>query len=111
MPEHLKIDKACPSATETREGWSRWLTGVLTGPVKGVATGSVFLEGVLPQDEFLDRLRSEIRRVDRSQAPLSMVLFMLGVVTGTYPDQLFQEVLERKGNQSKILTLQEGRDG
>ena len=114
-------------------------------------------------------MRYEKRRVDRSQAPLSMALFVLGeellrdakklrgflvnvkrgtretdikgwvthqilglllpdtdgpgakrcvellknghheqtctVVTGTYPDQLFQEVLEQNGDQSKIFTL------
>jgi hypothetical protein len=164
MLEDLKMDKACPSATETREGWGRWLSGIFKGTAEGTAADSIFQEGVLPQDEFLERLCSEKRRVDRSQAPLSLALFVLGeqllrdtkklrgflvnvkrttretdikgwvtdeilglllpdtdgpgakrclellnngrleqtytAVTGTYPDRLFQEVLEQNGNQS-----------
>jgi hypothetical protein len=169
------MNKAYHSATGARESWGRWLTGVLKGPAKRAAADPVVLEGVLPQEEFLERLRSEKRRVDRSRAPLSIALFVLGeellrdgkklrgflvnvkrglretdikgwvthqilglllldtdgpgakrclellnngrqeqtctVVTGTYPDQLFQEVLEQNGDQSKISTLREERDG
>jgi len=138
---------------------------------QGVEEGAVpiYMEGILPKGEFLEQMRFEKRRVDRSQAPLSMALFVLGeellrdakklrgflvnlkrgtretdikgwissralglllpdtdgpgaerclellkngrhqqactVVTGTYPDQLFQEVLEQTEDQSKIFTL------
>lgn len=139
--------------------------------IQGVEAGAypIYMEGILPKGEFLEQMRFEKRRVDRSQAPLSMALFVLGeellrdakklrgflvnlkrgtretdvkgwithqtlglllpdtdgpgaqrcvellvnggsrqtctVVTGTYPDQLFQEVLEQTGDQSKIFSL------
>jgi exopolysaccharide biosynthesis polyprenyl glycosylphosphotransferase len=138
---------------------------------QGVEAGAIpiYMEGILSKGEFLEQMRFEKRRVDRSQAPLSMALFVLGeellrdakklrgflvnlkrgtretdikgwissqalglllpdtdapgaqrcvellnnghrqpvctVVTGTYPDQLFQEVLEQTDDQSKIFTL------
>ena len=130
----------------------------------------IYMEGILSKGEFLEQMRFEKRRVDRSQAPLSMALFVLGeelirdakklrgflvnlkrgtretdikgwlgfralglllpdtdgpgaercvellnndghrqpactVVTGTYPDQLFQEVLEQTDDQAKIFTM------
>jgi exopolysaccharide biosynthesis polyprenyl glycosylphosphotransferase len=133
------------------------------------AAAPVHMEGILSKGEFLEQLRFEKRRVDRSQAPLSMALFVLGedllrdarklrgflvdlkrgtretdikgwigfralglllpdtdgpgaqrcvellnngrpqppctVMTGTYPDVLFQQVLEQNVDQSKIFTL------
>ena len=138
---------------------------------QGVEEGAtpIYMEGILSKGEFLEQMRFEKRRVDRSQAPLSMALFVLGeellrdakklrgflvnlkrgtretdikgwisfralglllpdtdgpgaercvellnnghrqpactVVTGTYPDQLFQEVLEQTDDQAKIFTL------
>ena len=49
----------------------------MTGPDEENTAGPVFLEGVLPQEEFLERLRIEKRRVDRVGNPLSMALFFL----------------------------------
>ena len=139
---------------------------------QGVEEGAapIYMEGILSKGEFLEQMRFEKRRVDRSQAPLSMALFVLGeellrdvkklrgflvnlkrgtretdikgwissralglllpdtdgpgaercvellnnnghrqpactVVTGTYPDQLFQEVLEQTDDQAKIFTM------
>jgi exopolysaccharide biosynthesis polyprenyl glycosylphosphotransferase len=139
---------------------------------QGVEEGAtpIYMEGILSKGEFLEQMRFEKRRVDRSQAPLSMALFVLGeelirdakklrgflvnlkrgtretdikgwlgfralglllpdtdgpgaercvellnnnghrqpactVVTGTYPDQLFQEVLEQTDDQAKIFAM------
>jgi hypothetical protein len=166
------MSKAYHFATGAREGWGRWLSGVLKGPTDGTAADSIFLERVLPQDEFLERLRSEKRRVDRSRAPLSLSLFVLGeellrdakklrgflvnvkqgtretdikgwvshqilglllpdtdgpgakrclelltnsrqeqictVVTGTYPDQFLEWVLQQTQDQSKMFSLDRG---
>ena len=170
LPEDLKMDIAIRSTTEARESWERWPSGVLTGSAEGTAADPVFLEGVLPQEEFLERLRFEKRRVDRSGNPLSMALFFLkeelladarklreflvsikrdtretdlkgwvngsifgllmldtddsgahkcvellvngrtktvcDVLTGTYPDRLFDEILEKTGAEPRIFSLE-----
>jgi hypothetical protein len=72
------MNRAYHFATGARESWGHWFSGVLKGPTERTAANSIFLERVLPQDEFLERLRSEKRRVDRSRAPLSLALFVLG---------------------------------
>jgi lipopolysaccharide/colanic/teichoic acid biosynthesis glycosyltransferase len=163
------MDIAMRSTTEALENWERWPYGVLTGSAEGTVAESIFLEGVLPQEEFLERLRFEKRRADRSGNPLSMALFFLkkelladakklreflvsikrdiretdlkgwvnetifgllmldtddlgahkcvallvngrtktvcDVQTGTYPDRLFDEILEKSGAEPKIFSL------
>jgi hypothetical protein len=49
----------------------------LTGSAEGIVADPGFLKGILPQEEFLERLRFEKLRVDRSGNPLSMALFFL----------------------------------
>jgi hypothetical protein len=71
------MDKAIYSSTGDRERWGSWFSGVMTGPAEEKAADPVFLEGVLPREEFLERLRLEKRRVDRIGNPLSMALFFL----------------------------------
>ena len=164
------MDNALRSTTEALENWERWPYSVLTGSAEGTAAESVFLEGVLPQEEFLEQLRFEKRRADRSGNPLSMALFFLkeelladagklreflvsikrdtretdlkgwvngiifgllmldtgdsgahecveplingqtktgcDVLTGTYPDRLFDEILEKSGAESRIFSLE-----
>jgi hypothetical protein len=72
------MNKAYHSAPGALESWGRWISGILKGPGEGTTGDSVFPMGVLPQDDFLKRLLSEKRRVDRSQAPLSLAVFELG---------------------------------
>ena len=71
------MDKAIYASTGDRESWGRNPSGVLAGSTEENTADSVFLEGVLPQEEFLERLRLEKRRVDRVGNPLSMTLFFL----------------------------------
>jgi lipopolysaccharide/colanic/teichoic acid biosynthesis glycosyltransferase len=71
------MDNSICSATEARESWGRWPSGVLTGPAEENTADPLYLEGVLPQEDFLERLRLEKRRVDRVGNPLSMTLFFL----------------------------------
>jgi len=130
---------------------------------------SLHLEGILPKEKFLERLRLEKRRVNRSKGPLSMALLelredlvqdtrkqrellvylksktretdikgwvnrrILGLLlldtdgpgarccvkllengrpgsiseiySGTYPDQLFQEILDQTGTKLQIVSL------
>jgi exopolysaccharide biosynthesis polyprenyl glycosylphosphotransferase len=164
------MDIAIRPTTEARESWERWPSGILTGTAEGTAADPVILEGVLPQEEFLERLRFEKRRVDRFGNPLSMALFFLkeelladakklreflvsikrdtretdlkgwvkrnifgllmldtdgsgahkcmellvngrtktvcDVLTGTYPDRLFSEILEKTGAEPRIFSLE-----
>ncbi len=65
------------AAAEAQEAGDTGLSGPWTGPAEGVAGDPLFLEGVLPREEFLERLHFEKRRVDRSGKPLSMTLFFL----------------------------------
>ena len=158
------------STTAAQEGWDRWPSGVLTGSAEETAADAVFLEGVLPQEEFIGRLDFEKRRVDRSGNPLSLALFFLkeelpadsgrlrqflvsikrdtretdlkgwvkgnifgllmpdtddagarrcvellvnnrtkpvcNVLTGTYPDRLFEEILEKAEAGTRIFSLE-----
>ena len=71
------MDNAIYASTGDGESWGRNPSGVLAGPTEENTADSVFLEGVLPQEEFLERLRLEKRRVDRVGNPLSMALFFL----------------------------------
>ena len=164
------MDIAFRSTTEALENWERWPSEVLTGSAEGTVAYPVSLEGVLPQEEFLERLRFEKLRVDRSGNPLSMALFFLKeelladarklreflvsikrdtretdlkgwvngnifgllmldtgesgahecveplingqtktgceVLTGTYPDRLFSEILEKTGAEPRIFSLE-----
>jgi lipopolysaccharide/colanic/teichoic acid biosynthesis glycosyltransferase len=164
------MNNALLSTTEALENWERWPSEVLTGTAEGTAADPVFLEGVLPQEEFLERLRFEKRRVDRSGNPISMALFFLkeelladarklreflvsikrdtretdlkgwvngsifgllmldtdcsgsykcveplvngrpktgcDVLTGTYPDRIFSEILEKTGAEPKMFSLE-----
>jgi lipopolysaccharide/colanic/teichoic acid biosynthesis glycosyltransferase len=68
------MDNAIYSATENRGSWP---SGILTGPAEENTADPLFLEGVLPQEDFLERLHFEKRRVDRIGNPLSMALFFL----------------------------------
>jgi hypothetical protein len=170
IPEKNDMKKTAPFLTDARESWDRWPAGVPAGSVDEVASDPAFLERVLPREEFLDRLRFEKRRVDRSGAPLSLALFFLKedllkdvrklreflvaikrdtretdlkgwvndsvfglllpdtdgpgahkcvellfngrprtvceVLTGTYPDRLFTEILEKTGAEQRILSLE-----
>jgi lipopolysaccharide/colanic/teichoic acid biosynthesis glycosyltransferase len=158
------------STTEALENWGRWPSEALTGSAEGTVAYPVSLEGVLPQEEFLERLRFEKLRVDRSGNPLSMALFFLkeevvadarklreflasikrdtretdlkgwvngnifgllmldtdgsgshkcveplvngqiktgcDVLTGTYPDRLFSEILEKTEADPRIFSLE-----
>ena len=164
------MDIAFRSTTEALESWERWPSEVLTGSAEGTVAYPVSLEGVLPQEEFLERLRFEKLRVDRSGNPLSMALFFLkeelladarklreflvsikrdtretdlkgwvsgnifgllmldtdgpgshkcveplvngqtktgcDVLTGTYPDRLFSEILEKTRAEPRIFSLE-----
>jgi len=71
------MDTAFRSTTEALENWERWPSEVLTGSAEWIGVYPVSLEGVLPQEEFLERLRFEKLRVDRSGNPLSIALFFL----------------------------------
>jgi len=170
MPE-VKKTKYLSTASEGLDRLPEEVQSALYLSAQGVEVDAtpIYMEGILPKREFLEQMRSEKRRVDRSQAPLSMAFFVLGeellrdakklrgflvnvkrgtretdikgwvthqtlglllpdtdgpgakrcvellknghqeqtctVVTGTYPDQLFQEVLGLNGDQSKIFTL------
>ena len=163
--------KSMSAALEGVDRLSEAVQSALNLSAQGVEEGAtpIYMEGILSKGEFLEQMRFEKRRVDRSQAPLSMALFVLNeellrdakklrgflvnlkrgtretdikgwigsrslglllpdtdgpgaerclellkngrhqqactVVTGTYPDQLFQEVLEQTEDQSKIFTL------
>jgi lipopolysaccharide/colanic/teichoic acid biosynthesis glycosyltransferase len=160
------MDIAIRPITEARESRERQPSGALSG----TAADPLFLEGVLPQEEFLERLRFEKRRADRSGNPLSMALLFLkeelladarklreflvstmrdtretdlkgwvnrnifgllmldtddsgahkcvgllvsggtkpvcNVLTGTYPDRLFDEILEKTGVEPRIFSLE-----
>ena len=164
------MDTAFRSTTEALENWGRWPSEALTGSAEGTVADPGFLKGVLPQEEFLERLRFEKLRVDRSGNPLSMALFFLkeelladarklreflvsikrdtretdlkgwvngnifgllmldtddsgshecveplvngqtktgcDVLTGTYPDRLFSEILEKAGAEPRIFSLE-----
>jgi lipopolysaccharide/colanic/teichoic acid biosynthesis glycosyltransferase len=164
------MENALRSTTVALENWKRWPSEVLTGSAERTSADPVFLEGVLPQEEFLERLRFEKRRVDRSGNPLSMALFFLkeelladarklreflvsikrdtretdlkgwvngsifgllmldtdgsgshqcveplvngqtktgcDVLTGTYPDRLFDEILEKSRAEPRIFSLE-----
>ncbi len=71
------MDHTFQTAAEAQEGWGPWLSGPWTGPAEAIDNDPLFLEGVLPREEFLERLRFEKSRVDRSGNPLSMTLFYL----------------------------------
>ncbi len=71
------MDNVIYAATEDRESGGSWPAGVLSGPAEENTADPIFMEGVLPQEEFLERLRFEKRRVDRVGNPLSMTLFFL----------------------------------
>ncbi len=169
--------KSMSAALEGLDRLPEAVQSALDLSAQGVREGAapIYMEGILSKGEFLEQMRFEKRRVDRSQAPLSMALFVLGeellrdakklrgflvnlkqgtretdikgwissrvlglllpdtdgpgaercvellkngsrqqactVVTGTYPDQLFQEVLEKTEDQSKIFTLDLEGDG
>jgi hypothetical protein len=77
MPEEKNMNKVMQSVTDTRDSWDRWPSGVLADRAEGAAADPLLLEGIMAQEEFLDRLRFEKRRVDRSGTPLSMALFFL----------------------------------
>jgi hypothetical protein len=62
---------------ETWERWGRRPAGVLSAPTEKAVTERIFVDGVLRREEFLEQLRLEKRRVDRSGNPLSMALFFL----------------------------------
>ena len=164
------MDTAFRSTTKALENWERWPSEALTGSAEGTGAYPVSLEGVLPQEEFLERLRFEKLRVDRSGNPLSMALFFLKeelladarklreflvsikrntretdlkgwvngnifgllmldtdgpgshkcveplvngqaktgceVLTGTYPDRIFSEILEKTGAEPRIFSLE-----
>ena len=164
------MDTAFHSTTEALENWGRWPSEALTGSAEGTVGDPGFLKGVLPQEEFLERLRFEKLRVDRSGNPLSMALFFLkeelladarklreflvsikrdtretdlkgwvngnifgllmldtgdsgahecveplingqtktgcDVLTGTYPDRIFSEILEKTGAEPRIFSLE-----
>jgi lipopolysaccharide/colanic/teichoic acid biosynthesis glycosyltransferase len=164
------MNRVVQPITRTREHWERWPSGILGGAVEGAIDDPLFLEGILPREEFLERLRFEKRRVDRSGTPLSMALFFLkdeslkdtrklreflvsikrdtretdlkgwvngsilgllmldtsgpgaqkcveplvsgrnshvcDMLTGTYPDQLFNEILEKTGAEPRIFSLE-----
>jgi lipopolysaccharide/colanic/teichoic acid biosynthesis glycosyltransferase len=170
MPEVNKV-KSMSTALEGVDRLPKTVQSALNLSALGFEDGAipVYMEGILTKGEFLEQMRFEKRRVDRSQAPLSMALFVIGdellrdakklrgflvnlkrgtretdikgwvnsrtlglllpdtdgpgaercvallnngpphqacaVVTGTYPDQLFQGVLEQTEDQSKIFTL------
>ena len=58
----------------------------------------------LPSKEFLDQLRKEKRRTDRSQAPLSIALLHLDESSGTHENQLelFMDSLRNKTRETDI---------
>ena len=91
------MDNAIYPTTEDRENWGRRPSGVLTGPAEEATADPSFLESILPQEEFLERLRFEKRRVDRLGNPLSMALFFLKpekaeAVPGILPLELVETV-------------------
>jgi lipopolysaccharide/colanic/teichoic acid biosynthesis glycosyltransferase len=170
MPEENHMNRVVQPITRAQEQWDRWPSGTLAGSVEGASDDRLSLEGVLPREEFLERLRFEKRRVDRSGTPLSMALFFLkdellkdtrklreflvsikrdtretdlkgwvngnifgllmldtdgpgaykcvelltngkdgtvgDVLTGTYPDRLFNEILEKTGAEPRIFSLE-----
>jgi len=169
-----KMKKRPIFADQARDSVERWpalAPSVLKLPVAYAETqaDSLPLEGILPKEEFLERLRFEKRRVDRSKVPLSMALLELSedliqdtrkqrellvylksktretdikgwvnrrilglllldtdgpgarccvkllengrsgsifkIYSGTYPDQLFQEILDQTGTEPQIFSL------
>ena len=168
------MDNAFRFTTEDRGTWDPWLSEALPTwnqpPINGAVADPLILKGILPQEEFVERLRFERRLVDRSGAPLSLALFfmkeeLLGdikklrellasikrdtretdlkgwvngsifgllllhtdgsgaqkcaehlvngrtktvcdVLTGTYPDRLFNEILEKNEAEPRIFPLE-----
>ena len=77
----LKMDNAFRFTTEDRGTWDPWLSEALPTwnqpPINGAIADPLILKGILPQEEFVERIRFERRLVARSGAPLSLALFFL----------------------------------
>ena len=71
------MEIAYQSKTEFLQNRDRWPFGVLTGQAEGTSAVPLFIKGVLAREEFIERLRFEKLRVDRSGNPLSIALFFL----------------------------------
>ncbi len=72
--------KSMSTALEGVDRLPEAVQSALNLSVQGVEEGAtpIYMEGILSKGEFLEQMRFEKRRVDRSQAPLSMALFVLG---------------------------------
>jgi lipopolysaccharide/colanic/teichoic acid biosynthesis glycosyltransferase len=174
MSEVDKMKTQQTFADQVQDSVQRWpamAASVLKFPVDFEETraDALPLDGILPKEEFLERLRFEKRRVDRSKGPLSMALLELNedsiqdarkqrellvylksktretdikgwvnrrilglllldtdgpgarccvkllengrsgsiseIYSGTYPDQLFQEILDQTGTEPQIFSL------
>jgi len=75
------MENAFRLTTEAQGSWEPWPSEAFPGwrhpSIDGAVADPLNLEGVLPQEKFLERLRLEKRRVDRSGAPLSIALFFI----------------------------------